>query len=169
MRLVRSLAQDGPVRHDAEQKSGTCLDTLGDLFHTYEVTDKEAKMVKLLSQIDPRVILGIGLNYKEHAKEQGVQLPERPLVFIKAPNSLSHPGDPIVIPTHLRSTEVDYEGELAVVIGRDSRTLAKPTPLILCSATPQPMMSRPGTGKRSSAVANFSGSTALILLLTCCR
>src|SRR5260370_37060980 len=125
MRLVRSLAQDGPVRHDAEQKSGTCLDTLGDLFHTYEVTDKEAKMVKLLSQIDPRVILGIGLNYKEHAKEQGVQLPERPLVFIKAPNSLSHPGDPIVIPTHLRSTEVDYEGELAVVIGRDCKNVSK--------------------------------------------
>jgi len=75
MRIVRYLAQDGTVRHAAEQKSGTCLDILGDLFHTYEVTDKEAKMVKLLSPIDPRVILGIGLNYKEHAKEQGVQLP----------------------------------------------------------------------------------------------
>ncbi len=125
MRIVRYLAQDGTVRHAAEQKSGTCLDILGDLFHTFEVTDKEAKMVKLLSPIDPRVILGIGLNYKEHAKEQGVQLPERPLVFIKAPNSLSHPGDPIVIPTHLRSTEVDYEGELAVVIGRDCKNVSK--------------------------------------------
>jgi 2-keto-4-pentenoate hydratase/2-oxohepta-3-ene-1,7-dioic acid hydratase in catechol pathway len=125
MRIVRYLAQDGTVRHAAEQKSGTCLDILGDLFHTFEVTDKEAKMVKLLSPIEPRVILGIGLNYKEHAKEQGVQLPERPLVFIKAPNSLSHPSDPIVIPTHLRSTEVDYEGELAVVIGRDCKNVSK--------------------------------------------
>src|SRR5258707_12948190 len=125
MRIVRYLAQDGTIRHAAEQKSGTCLDILGDLFHTFEVTDKEAKMVKLLSPIDPRVILGIGLNYREHAKEQGVQLPQRPLVFIKAPNSLSHPGDPIVIPTHLPSTEVDYEGELAVVIGRDCKNVRK--------------------------------------------
>ena len=82
-------------------------------------------MVKLLSPIEPRVILGIGLNYRCHAKEQGAQLPARPMLFIKAPNSLSHAGDPIVIPTHLPSSEVDYEGELAVVIGRDCKNVTR--------------------------------------------
>jgi 2-keto-4-pentenoate hydratase/2-oxohepta-3-ene-1,7-dioic acid hydratase in catechol pathway len=125
MRIVRYLAQDGTVRHASEQKSGTCLDIVGDLFHDFEVTDREAKMVKLLSPVEPRVILGIGLNYKGHAAEQRLQLPERPMLFIKAPNSLSHPGDPIVIPSHLPSTEVDYEGELAVVIGRDCKNVNK--------------------------------------------
>jgi 2-keto-4-pentenoate hydratase/2-oxohepta-3-ene-1,7-dioic acid hydratase in catechol pathway len=125
MRIVRYLAQDGNVRHAAEQQNGTCLDIHGDLFHGYEVTDREAKMVKLLAPVEPRVILGIGLNYREHAKEQSVKLPEYPMLFIKAPNSLSNPGDPIFIPTHLPSTEVDYEGELSVVIGRDCKNVSK--------------------------------------------
>jgi 2-keto-4-pentenoate hydratase/2-oxohepta-3-ene-1,7-dioic acid hydratase in catechol pathway len=125
MRIVRYLAQDGNIRHAAEQKNGTCLDLLGDLFHGFEVTDREAKMVKLLAPVEPRVILCIGLNYRGHAKEQSVQLPERPMLFIKAPNSLSNPGDPIAIPAHLPSTEVDYEGELAVVIGRDCKNVSK--------------------------------------------
>jgi 2-keto-4-pentenoate hydratase/2-oxohepta-3-ene-1,7-dioic acid hydratase in catechol pathway len=125
MRIVRYLGQDGNIRHAAEQKNGTCLDILGDLFHGFEVTDREAKMVKLLAPVEPRVILCIGLNYRGHAKEQNAQLPERPMLFIKAPNSLSNPGDPIAIPTHLPSTEVDYEGELAVVIGRDCKNVSK--------------------------------------------
>jgi 2-keto-4-pentenoate hydratase/2-oxohepta-3-ene-1,7-dioic acid hydratase in catechol pathway len=125
MRIVRYLAQDGNIRYAAEQKNGACLDIIGDLFHSLELTDREAKMVKLLSPIDPRVMLCIGLNYRGHATEQGAKLPERPMLFIKAPNSLSNPGDPIVIPTHLASTEVDYEGELAVVIGRDCKNISK--------------------------------------------
>src|ERR1700745_168098 len=123
MRIVRYLAQDGNIRHAAEQKSGTCLDLLGDLFHGFEVTDREAKMVKLLAPVEPRVILCIGLNYRGHAKEQNIQLPERPMLFIKDPNRLCTPGDPIAIPTHLPSPEVDYEGELAVVTGRDCQTV----------------------------------------------
>ena len=125
MRIVRYLAQDGSIRHAVEQRNGVCLDIAGDLFRTFEVTDREAKMVKLLSPVEPRVILGIGLNYRAHASEQSIKLPERPMLFIKAPNSLSSPGDPIVIPTHLASTEVDYEGELAVVIGRDCKNVSR--------------------------------------------
>jgi 2-keto-4-pentenoate hydratase/2-oxohepta-3-ene-1,7-dioic acid hydratase in catechol pathway len=125
MRIVRYLGQDGVVHYAAEQPSGVCLDIAGNLLQTFEVTDREAKMVKLLAPIEPRVIFGIGLNYRGHASEQGAQLPPRPLLFIKAPNSLSHPGDPIVIPTHLPSTEVDYEGELAVVIARDCKNVTR--------------------------------------------
>lgn len=63
----------------------------------------------------PQKIVCIGLNYRDHAEEQGVALPERPLLFAKWPNTLIGPGDPIRLPAI--SHEVDYEAELGVVIG----------------------------------------------------
>ena len=66
----------------------------------------------------PPNILAIGLNYKKHAEEGGRGVPERPMLFIKSTTSLQNPGDPIELPRKLRSDEVDYECELAVVIGK---------------------------------------------------
>ena len=63
----------------------------------------------------PGKILCVGLNDRAHAEEQGARLPERPLLFAKWPTALSGPGDPIVLPAI--TSEVDYEGELGVVIG----------------------------------------------------
>ena len=63
----------------------------------------------------PQKIVCVGLNYSDHAEEQGAELPERPLLFAKWPNTLIGPGDPIVIPGI--SDRVDYEAELGVVIG----------------------------------------------------
>jgi len=63
----------------------------------------------------PQKIVCIGLNYSDHAEEQGVDLPERPLLFAKWPNTLVGPGEPIVIPSI--TSKVDYEAELGVVIG----------------------------------------------------
>ena len=63
----------------------------------------------------PQKIICIGLNYSDHAEEQGVDLPERPLLFAKWPNTLIGPGEPIVIPSI--TERVDYEAELGVVIG----------------------------------------------------
>jgi 2-keto-4-pentenoate hydratase/2-oxohepta-3-ene-1,7-dioic acid hydratase in catechol pathway len=69
-----------------------------------------------------RQILGIGRNYAEHANEQGAAVPDRPMVFSKNVNAVSLPGDPIVIPDACKDREqVDYEGELAVVIGAPAR------------------------------------------------
>ena len=71
----------------------------------------------------PGKIVCIGLNYRDHAEEQGAALPERPLLFAKWPNTLIGPGDPIVIPPV--TEQVDYEAELGVVIGsRVSRASA---------------------------------------------
>ncbi len=68
----------------------------------------------------PQKIVCIGLNYRDHAREQGVDLPERPLLFAKWPNTLIGDGDPIRIPPITQ--QVDYEAELGVVIGtRTSR------------------------------------------------
>jgi 2-keto-4-pentenoate hydratase/2-oxohepta-3-ene-1,7-dioic acid hydratase in catechol pathway len=81
--------------------------------------------VRLLAPIEPTQILCIGLNYRRHAAESGMKPPERPVLFVKGINALGHPGDPILIPTHLRSDEVDYECELAVVIGRACKNVPR--------------------------------------------
>jgi 2-keto-4-pentenoate hydratase/2-oxohepta-3-ene-1,7-dioic acid hydratase in catechol pathway len=64
----------------------------------------------------PQKIVCVGLNYRDHAEEQGTALPERPLLFAKWPNTLIGDGDEIRIPAV--TTQVDYEAELGVVIGR---------------------------------------------------
>ena len=64
----------------------------------------------------PQKIVCVGLNYSDHAEEQGVALPERPILFAKWPNTLIGPGEPIVVPAI--SQQVDYEAELGVVIGQ---------------------------------------------------
>jgi 2,4-diketo-3-deoxy-L-fuconate hydrolase len=63
----------------------------------------------------PGKIVCVGLNYRDHAEEQGVELPDAPLLFAKWPNALIGPGEPIVIPPVV--TQCDYEAELGVVIG----------------------------------------------------
>jgi 2-keto-4-pentenoate hydratase/2-oxohepta-3-ene-1,7-dioic acid hydratase in catechol pathway len=73
-----------------------------------------------------RQIMGIGQNYAKHAKEMGGAPPERPVVFTKNPASVIVSGETIVIPTICQDREqVDYEGELAVVIGRSARDVPR--------------------------------------------
>jgi 2-keto-4-pentenoate hydratase/2-oxohepta-3-ene-1,7-dioic acid hydratase in catechol pathway len=64
----------------------------------------------------PQKIVCVGLNYRDHAEEQGVALPERPLLFAKWPNTLIASGEPIRVPAICEHP--DYEAELGVVIGR---------------------------------------------------
>ena len=71
----------------------------------------------------PGKIVCVGLNYKDHAEEQGAELPAAPLLFAKFTTSLIGPGDPIVIPSLV--TKCDYEAELGVVIGRTIRGVSK--------------------------------------------
>jgi 2-keto-4-pentenoate hydratase/2-oxohepta-3-ene-1,7-dioic acid hydratase in catechol pathway len=125
MRIIRYLAQEGDIRFAAEQPGGRCFDIYGDIFRDFEVTHRESKMVKLLAPVVPPVILCIGLNYRKHAAETGAKIPEYPVLFLKSPGALQNPGDPIVLPTRLRSDQVDYECELAVVIGRKCKNVSK--------------------------------------------
>ena len=71
----------------------------------------------------PQKIVCVGLNYRDHAEEQGTALPERPILFAKWPNTLIGPGEPIVIPAI--SQKVDYEAELGVVIGSRVRGVSQ--------------------------------------------
>jgi 2-keto-4-pentenoate hydratase/2-oxohepta-3-ene-1,7-dioic acid hydratase in catechol pathway len=69
----------------------------------------------------PEKIICVGLNYRDHAAEQGVDLPQEPLLFGKFPNALLDPGGSIVLPRGIG--HVDSEAELAVVIGRQARNV----------------------------------------------
>lgn len=71
----------------------------------------------------PGKIVCVGLNYRDHAAEQGVELPREPLLFAKWPNALVGPGDPIVIPPEVE--QCDYEAELGVVIGVRVKRVSK--------------------------------------------
>ena len=76
--------------------------------------------VRLLAPVPrPRAIFGIGLNYAAHAAEQGRDLPEAPMVFMKLPSSSAPPGDRVATPAVVR--RLDYEGELAVVMGASGK------------------------------------------------
>ncbi|MEM8835133.1 MAG: fumarylacetoacetate hydrolase family protein [Planctomycetota bacterium] len=73
-----------------------------------------------------RHVIGIGRNYAEHAHEQGADVPERPMVFTKNPASCCLHGDEIVIPEICANEEqVDYEGELGVIIGRAAKDVSE--------------------------------------------
>lgn len=72
--------------------------------------------VKLLPPVLPGKIICVGRNYAEHAREQGVDVPELPMLFLKPPSSVIGPGDAIQLPP--QSAQVEHEAELAVVIGR---------------------------------------------------
>jgi len=88
-------------------------------------TGRTATVEKLLSPLEPRDILCIGLNYRKHAAESGAEPPAHPVLFLKNSGAVQNPGDPIVLPRRLRSDEVDYECELAVVIGRTCHNVAR--------------------------------------------
>lgn len=79
-------------------------------------------MVRLLAPVEPGKIICVGRNYAEHAREQNVEVPEIPILFMKPPSSVIGPGDKIILPP--QSRQVEHEGELAVVIGRAGRWIA---------------------------------------------
>jgi 2-keto-4-pentenoate hydratase/2-oxohepta-3-ene-1,7-dioic acid hydratase in catechol pathway len=81
-----------------------------------EFTPVALDQVELLEPVVPSKIVCIGRNYKAHAAELGNEVPKAPLLFLKAPSSLLAPGGKIVLPP--ASERVDFEGELAVVIGK---------------------------------------------------
>jgi 2-keto-4-pentenoate hydratase/2-oxohepta-3-ene-1,7-dioic acid hydratase in catechol pathway len=92
------------------------------LYAGLHLSDKEYPLsdVRLLSPVLPRSkVVGIGRNYAAHAAEMGGDVPSEPLMFMKPNTSVVGPGDPIFYPR--QSSEVHFEGELAVVIGRICR------------------------------------------------
>jgi 2-keto-4-pentenoate hydratase/2-oxohepta-3-ene-1,7-dioic acid hydratase in catechol pathway len=83
----------------------------------------EAASAKLLAPvIDPQKIICLGLNYRDHAAESGAPIPKEPILFSKYSTALIGDGEPIVLPPV--SSEVDYEAELVIVVGKRGRNLS---------------------------------------------
>jgi 2-keto-4-pentenoate hydratase/2-oxohepta-3-ene-1,7-dioic acid hydratase in catechol pathway len=122
MRIVRFVS-GGKIQVGQQLDERTALRIEGDLLGTWRVTDQRLSIEKLLAPIVPTDILCIGLNYREHAAESGSAIPQNPMLFIKASNTLNNPFDAIRIPR--RSSEIDYECELAVVIGKDAKNVSR--------------------------------------------
>lgn len=96
----------------------------GNPFEHFHLTSKAKRMdeVKLLAPCLPSKIVAVGLNYRDHAEEVKMKLPQEPLLFLKPGTSVIGPGEGIVYPK--MSKQVDYEAEMAVVI----RKVAKAVP-----------------------------------------
>ncbi|WP_404425055.1 fumarylacetoacetate hydrolase family protein [Nibricoccus sp. IMCC34717] len=129
MKIVRVEAKDGRRCFGVPLDSGRVRLLLEDPLSTFprlpELSDEVVDGARLLAPVEPRCIIGIGLNYRHHAVESGLPIPGHPVVFFKNPASVQNPGAPIFLPSRLPSTEVDYEAELAVVIGRTCRNVTK--------------------------------------------
>jgi len=77
----------------------------------------------LLAPCQPGKIIAIGINYIPHAAELDFAVPAEPLIFLKPPSALIGPGEAVMLPA--MSSQVEYEGELAVVIGRQTRSISQ--------------------------------------------
>jgi 2-keto-4-pentenoate hydratase/2-oxohepta-3-ene-1,7-dioic acid hydratase in catechol pathway len=125
MKIVRYLSTALTTHYGAMQTSGETLRIEGDIFGVYSVTNEHADVQKLLAPIVPTAFWCIGINYGDHAFESGAAPPKFPVLFMKSVMSLQNPGDPIELPRTLRSDKVDYEGELAVVIGKTCKNVTR--------------------------------------------
>jgi 2-keto-4-pentenoate hydratase/2-oxohepta-3-ene-1,7-dioic acid hydratase in catechol pathway len=97
----------------------------GDPFSALTDSGQRVSVQKLLTPLDPRAILCIGLNYRQHVGEFGGELPKRPVLFMKNPSAVTGPGAPILLPASwLNPPQVDFETELAVVIGPAAKNVA---------------------------------------------
>jgi len=125
VRIIRFQKADGSEAWGEEHPDGTASTLRGDPFTRFMQTAENVEMSRLLAPITPVSIFCIGLNYRQHAAETKAALPQFPVVFMKGANAVQHPGEPIVLPRWLASTKVDYECELAVVIGRTCKNVRR--------------------------------------------
>ncbi len=125
MKIIRYLDANDAENFGRLNPDGSAEKLSGSLFSVLSPTGEPAEITKLLAPLVPSAILCIGLNYKHHAAESGMKEPLIPILFVKGTNSLQNPGDPILIPTHLPSEKVDYECELAVVIGKACKNVKR--------------------------------------------
>jgi 2-keto-4-pentenoate hydratase/2-oxohepta-3-ene-1,7-dioic acid hydratase in catechol pathway len=123
MRFVR-FEINGNIRYGLVSGSHV-LEIEGDIFNQYRVSETKHDFcaLKIISPCVPSKIIAIGLNYRSHAEELGMALPKDPMVFMKPPTAVIGPDEEIIYPE--MSSQVDYEGELAVVIGGKCRFVAE--------------------------------------------
>ncbi len=123
MKIVRFKTEDRITYGILE--NGIVKEIGGDIFSSYYIIENRflIKDITLLNPVEPPNIIAIGLNYRSHAEESGMDnRPENPVIFLKATSSVIGPGETIVLPS-IAPDEVDYEAELAVVIGKKAKNI----------------------------------------------
>jgi len=124
MRLIRFESDDGVVRWGVEQVEGLAEVVAGDPLVAPARTGEVRRVVRRFAPVAATNIFCIGLNNRAHAAETGAPLPARPVVFMKPTTTITDPGRPIRLPAACdEGPEVDYEAELAVVLGRAVRNV----------------------------------------------
>ena len=125
MKIIRYIDAQSATHYAIQHPDGRLERLEGCLYENLNPTGQSAEIAKILAPVAPTQILCIGLNYQKHAAESVAKVPARPVLFMKGINALQNPGDPIEIPVHLASHEVDYECELAVVIGKKCKNVGR--------------------------------------------
>lgn len=125
MKLVRFLSEDGSVllgRYE-EKRPDEAWIISGDLWGEFHASDERAGIKQVLPPLVPCNILAVGLNYRRHADETGMASPADPVVFMKATTCVIGHGETVLLPL-AGPHRVDYEAELAVVIGKKGKNIS---------------------------------------------
>lgn len=125
MKICRVQLSCGEICYASQRADGALEKLRGELLNGLTATGEIVTAAKVLAPLQPAAVLCIGLNYRRHAEEGKQAIPENPVLFMKTPSTVQNPGDPIILPRKLRSDMVDYECELAVVIGKDCYNVSK--------------------------------------------
>ena len=125
LKLVRFIPPDAENIRTGCLEQDEIIEMSGDIFSPGRRTGASfpRDLVRLLAPVNPSKIVCAGLNYRDHAEEVGMEIPEEPLLFFKPPTAVIGPGDPIILPP--QSKQVDYEAEMAVVIGKEARKVGR--------------------------------------------
>lgn len=125
MKIIRYSDFTGAIHFGVELPDGRMVRATGDPLNGISPNSEPAQIDRLLAPVVPPIIWCIGLNYRKHAAETGLKVPEFPVVFAKPATSLQDPGGPILLPPNGYSREVDYECELVVIIKKDCKNVAR--------------------------------------------
>ncbi|MDY7011808.1 MAG: fumarylacetoacetate hydrolase family protein [Planctomycetota bacterium] len=120
MKLYRVLDENSQIIYAADAGDETLRRVEGDIFGEYSVTDRPVRAETILAPLTPPAIFAVGGNYRSHIEEVGASIPETPVVFAKAITSVIGPDNEIILPA-CGPDHVDYEVELAVIIGQTCR------------------------------------------------
>jgi 2-keto-4-pentenoate hydratase/2-oxohepta-3-ene-1,7-dioic acid hydratase in catechol pathway len=122
MRIICFQDEHGHVQWGDDRGDGSAVVLAGSPYGWLQPTDQAVGISRILAPLRPPLVLAIGRNYKAHAAETGSEPPEHPVLFYKNPGAVIGTGDPIRIPAHcIDPPQVDYEVELAVVLGSTAR------------------------------------------------
>jgi len=122
MRLVRFLARTKPAW--GVVNGDELLELDGDFFTPFKTlkAGHVFSQVKLLPPCNPSKVVAVGLNYRDHARELGFEIPQEPVIFLKPATTIIGPGESVICPR--TSSRVDYEAELGVVVKDRTRNIS---------------------------------------------